>query len=237
MTQNQKNDFFSCDKKVEGILLVNKDHRKTSFSIISTLRKVTGVKKIGHGGTLDPLAEGVMVIFIGKNYTTKSDTYLHEDKEYLAQITLGKITASYDAESPEEFYSDKVPSIQEIEEALGSFQGEILQTPPMFSAKKVNGKRLYKLARKGVTIERKPSKVFLKINLISYSYPHLEININCSKGTYIRSLANDLGIYLKTGGYLSKLKRTRSGSFHIDDCVNQNDLTTKDFNINQWLKK
>ncbi len=236
MNQNQKNNI-SSSSKIEGILLVNKDLQKPSFSIISTLRKITREKKIGHGGTLDPLAFGVMVIFIGKKYTCQSQNFLDHDKEYIAKIHLGQISESFDSESTPKFYSEKIPSLNEVEAAISSFQGEISQIPPMFSAKKINGKRLYKLARLGIEIERPPVKVKLNISLISYNYPYLEINVECSKGTYIRSLANDIGMKLQTGAFLSTLTRTRSGPFHLKECVDQSNLLKEDFNINSWLKK
>lgn len=236
MNQNQKSNILNSSK-VEGILLVNKDLQKTSFSIISILRKITREKKIGHGGTLDPFASGVMVIFIGKKYTSKSQEFLEHDKEYMATVSLGNTTDSYDTESPLKFCSDKVPSLNEVEDILKTFQGEVLQTPPMFSAKKIKGKRLYKLARQGITVERAPLKVRINITLVSYNYPLLEINVQCSKGTYIRSLANDIGAALNTGAFLSKLTRTRSGPFDLSQCVDQNLLLTENFNINKWLKK
>lgn len=233
MSQKETDISFS---KVEGILLVNKTPKKTSFSIISTLRALTKEKKIGHGGTLDPFATGLMVIFIGKNYTTQSQKFLEHDKEYLATLCLGKTTETFDPESEPKFYSDKIPSLEQIENALDAFQGEVSQIPPMFSAKKINGKRLYKLARQGISVERSPIKVKLKITLISYNYPDLEINVECSKGTYIRALANDIGSHLQTGAFLKSLVRTRSGPFHIKDSIDQEALT-KELNINNWLRK
>lgn len=203
----------------EGILIVDKPKGKTSFDLIRRLRRILQVEKIGHAGTLDPMATGVMVILIGKPFTRLSDHFLHHDKEYDAEITLGQATDSYDAEGVITHTSTLIPSLNEVEMAISQFQGTINQIPPMFSAKKVNGKKLYELARKGETIERKPVEVTLRIEFISYSYPILKIKVSCSKGTYIRSLANDLGLNLKTFGTLTALKRTRSGKLTLEKSV------------------
>jgi tRNA pseudouridine55 synthase len=215
----------------QGILLVNKAKGKTSFSLVSIIRKKTKIKKVGHSGTLDPFATGVMVMLIGKNYTKQSNDFINHDKEYIAEITLGKITETYDSEAPITEVSSVIPSLKEIEENLLFFNGDILQIPPMFSAKKVKGQKLYNLARKGISIEREPVKVFLQTTLLSYSYPLLKLKISCSKGTYIRSVAHDLGQNLKCGAFLSALVRTRSGPFHLKDCVDQDLLSKEDFEI------
>lgn len=203
----------------EGILIVDKPKGKTSFDLIRRLRRILQVKKIGHAGTLDPMATGVMIILVGKPFTRLSDHFLHHDKEYDAEITLGQATDSYDAEGKITDTSAIVPTLQEVEQALLQFQGTQLQTPPMFSAKKVNGKKLYELARKGETIERKPAEVTIKIEFISYTYPVLKIKVSCSKGTYIRSLAHDLGLTLKSFGTLTALKRVRSGKLTLEKSV------------------
>ncbi|MBN2479908.1 MAG: tRNA pseudouridine(55) synthase TruB [Parachlamydiales bacterium] len=210
----------------EGILLVNKSQNKSSFSIVSILRKVLKVKKIGHCGTLDPFADGLMVMLIGKKYTRQSNLFLNQDKEYLAKLHLGYITNTFDTESEKEFVSDKVPTIDEIEKALDNFKGKIKQIPPMFSAKKVNGQKLYELARKGITIKREPIDIeIFKLEIFKYEYPFLQIRVKCSKGTYIRTLANDIGEKLNTGAYLSSLTRTKCGDFDIKDAIDQDKLT------------
>ena len=206
----------------EGILLVDKPKGKTSFSLIGGLRRLLKIKTIGHAGTLDPMATGVMVLMVGKNYTRLSSQLLVQDKEYFAEITLGKTTDSYDAEGQETSCSELIPSHEAIEEALRSFQGEFFQIPPMFSAKKVNGQKLYNLARNGKTIEREPVKVSAEIQLLDYSYPKMTIKVNCSKGTYIRSIAHDMGQRLGCGAYLSALQRTKSGVFSLADCIDGN---------------
>jgi tRNA pseudouridine55 synthase len=208
----------------EGVLLLNKPKGKTSFALVSALRTLTGVKKIGHAGTLDPLATGVMVMLIGKNYTKQSNYYLSDDKEYLATLCLGASTTTFDKEGPIVNTSKKIPALEELLLALSSFQGKILQTPPMFSAKKIGGKKLCDLARKGIEIQRSPQEVTLLCALKEYQYPRLILQIACSKGTYIRSIANDLGEALGCFAYLDDLVRLRSGSFDIKDCLDLDDL-------------
>jgi len=211
MTLQPSDEFY-------GVLLIDKPKGKTSFHLVARLRRLTGVKTIGHAGTLDPFATGVMVLLIGKPYTRLSDKLLTADKEYVAELHLGITTDSFDCDGNIQSQSDIVPTIAEITYCLKSFQGEVDQTPPMFSAKKINGKKLYELARQGKTVERKSVKVNLETTLISYNYPHLTINAKCSKGTYIRSIAYDLGLMLGCGAHLSNLRRLRSGSFKIDAC-------------------
>ncbi len=218
-----------------GILLVNKAAGSTSFHLVSILRRLTGIQKIGHAGTLDPFATGVMVMLIGKEYTKRSNEFLSSDKAYRATVQLGTTTDTYDLEGQILSQSPLVPTLAEIETALQAFQGEIEQIPPMFSAKKIEGQKLYDLARKGITIERAPVKVRLEIKLLSYNYPFLEIEVNCSKGTYIRSIAYDLGEKLGCGAHLFELTRTRSGNFSIELCVPQDKL--KEINITEHLLK
>lgn len=208
----------STDLK-EGILLVNKPQGKTSFSLIRALRKLTGIKKIGHAGTLDPFATGVMVVLIGRSFTRLSDKLLFQDKEYLAEVCLGVTTDTYDCDGKVVARSKKVPTLQEIEQTVSSFQGEIDQIPPMYSAKKIGGRKLYELARLGEEIERSPAKVNVCTTILSYEYPHLRLKVSCSKGTYIRSIAHEIGQLLGCGAHLSQLERTRSGYFHLEECL------------------
>lgn len=204
----------------EGILAVYKPPGKTSFSLIHVLRKKTGIRKIGHAGTLDPFAEGVMILLIGRTFTRQASTFQNQDKEYVANLHLGETTTTFDPEGEIVERSDYIPTQQQVEEALTQFQGTIEQIPPMYSAKKVQGKKLYELARKGIEIERKPITVEVKTTLISYEYPSLILKVECSKGTYIRTIGHDLGKALKCGAHLKKLTRTRCGSYGLDDCVN-----------------
>jgi len=204
---------------IEGILLINKPIGKTSFHLVYQLRKRLGVQKIGHAGTLDPFATGVMVMLIGRNYTRLSDSFLCNDKEYLARVFLGKSTDTFDCDGKIQSESSLIPTLSDVKEAIASFQGEIEQIPPMFSAKKIDGQKLYHLARQGINVERQPVKITLTTELLDYAYPYLDINIKCSKGTYIRSIAHDLGNLLKCGAHLTSLVRTRSGNFLLKDCL------------------
>jgi tRNA pseudouridine55 synthase len=221
----------------EGILPVCKPTAKTSFHLVGVLRKLTQIRTIGHAGTLDPFASGVMLLLIGKKYTRMSSQFLNQDKAYLATLHLGITTDTYDIEGQIINQSDRIPSLSEIENALISFQGTILQTPPMFSAKKIQGKKLYELARQGITIERQPVSVTLHTEIVAYNYPHLVLKVSCSKGTYIRSLAYDLGLVLGCGAHLSALVRTKSGSTTLEECCDGARLMDPSYDWISYLKK
>ncbi len=222
---------------LEGLLLIDKPIGSTSFSLVAKLRHLTKVKTIGHAGTLDPFATGVMVLLIGKNYTRLSSQFLECDKEYTCTVTLGAATDSYDIDGEITSSSDKIPSLEEIKSSLKAFNGKVLQTPPMFSAKKVGGKKLYELARRGITIERAAVPVEMETTIQIYNYPYLELHVRCSKGTYIRSIAHDLGLALGSYGHLSKLKRIRSGEFLLENCMTMETLLTPSFDLLTHLKK
>lgn len=222
---------------MEGILPLNKPAGKTSFHMVSVLRRVTSIRTIGHAGTLDPFATGVLVLLIGKNYTRLSNQFLNQDKQYRARIHLGISTETYDPEGDVMQTSDLIPTQEEIDNTVLQFQGTILQVPPMFSAKKVQGKKLYQLARKGVTIEREPVQVTLRIETLAYAYPYLDLDVHCSKGTYIRSLAHDIGQMLGCGAHLSALERVRSGVFTIDECCEVERLFDPLYNWQRHLHK
>jgi len=217
-----------------GLLLVNKSKNKTSFSIVSLLRKITKIKKIGHAGTLDPFATGLMVMLIGKEYTKKSSFFINHDKTYFGKIHLGYTTKSYDPQEELEFCSDRIPTDLEVKNIIDRFQGRIMQIPPMYSAKKINGQKLYVLARKNITIKREPIQVEVQTKLLSYSYPYIELEITCSKGTYIRAIANDLGKMLGCGAYLHTLIRERCGEFYLKDAIDQNTLD-ENTNLSPYL--
>lgn len=206
-------------KPIEGVLLVDKPKGKTSFSLVSVLRKILNVQKIGHAGTLDPMATGVMVLLIGKKFTTLSDQLLSSDKEYIAEITLGITTDTYDAEGQVVAESSHIPPLDDLEKALLQFQGKVEQTPPMFSAKKQDGKKLYELARLGQVVDRPKVTLEMATHLIHYEYPKITLSVACSKGTYVRSIAHDLGEILGSGAHLSGLIRSRSGTFSIGRCM------------------
>lgn len=221
----------------EGILPVNKPIGRTSFNLVSSLRKLTNSKTIGHAGTLDPFASGVMILLIGKPYTKLSSSFLNQDKQYLATLHLGITTDTYDLDGQITAQSPLIPTESQLEKVLLEFQGTIDQIPPMFSAKKVQGKKLYDLARKGITIPRAPIKVTVKIELISYIYPYIQLKVDCSKGTYIRSLAHDIGILLGSGAHLSELNRTKSGSFQLIDCCDGKRLFETGYNWSDYLQR
>jgi tRNA pseudouridine55 synthase len=211
-----KNTAQDLKIPTETALLIDKPRGKTSFSLVTAIRKLTGVKKVGHAGTLDPFATGLMILLIGKKFTRLSSNYLNLEKEYAAQLTLGATTNSYDCEGTILHTSSLIPTLSDIQAALLHFQGTVLQTPPMFSAKKIRGQTLYKLARRGIEIERPPAQITLTTTFLSYSYPLLSLHVTCSKGTYIRSLAHDLGSLLGCGAHLSELRRLRCGPHHVD---------------------
>jgi tRNA pseudouridine55 synthase len=219
----------------KGILLVDKAKGSYSFRLVSILRKLTKVEKIGHSGTLDPFATGLMVMLIGRDFTRRSDEFLTSEKEYRATLHLGVATDSYDLDGQVTQRSDHIPSLSDVQHVLQVFQGEILQVPPMFSAKKVEGKKLYDLARKGVTIERQPVLVRVQTTLLRYEYPEIEIQVSCSKGTYIRSLAHDMGQALGSCAHLTALTRLRSGSFRLEDAVPQESLQPG-FDLTPYLR-
>lgn len=216
-----------------GVLYIDKPAQITSFSLVSRLRRLTGVRKIGHAGTLDPFATGVMVLLIGRQYTRLSDQFLATEKVYQARLHLGITTDSFDADGNVLATSTHIPSLEDVFQALTHFQGACLQIPPMFSAKKQQGKKLYELARQGQVVERAPVQVQLKTELTHYEYPFLDFKVTCSKGTYIRTIGHDLGRLLHCGGHLTALRRLRSGSVDIGHCVTLEQLTLE--NVQQVL--
>lgn len=217
---------------VQGLLLINKPKGKTSFYLVGRLRRILGEKTIGHAGTLDPFATGVMVLMIGKRFTKMSDQFLGQEKEYVAKACLGTRTDTFDVEGSITQTSEIIPTIEEIKSSIAKFQGTISQLPPMFSAKKVNGKKLYELARKGIEIERKPCLVTVALQLISYNYPILEFKVSCSKGTYIRSIADDIGKDLGCFAHLTELTRIKSGPFLIENCLDFDKFEAAQFDAN-----
>lgn len=203
---------------MQGIFAVYKPKGPTSHDVINQLRRKTGVRKIGHAGTLDPLASGVLVVGVGREATKQLGAVARKEKEYLAKIRLG-MTSTTDDEEGEKTKTKVagIPTIVEIKKAVAKFEGEILQTPPIYSAIKIKGKEAYKLARKGQTPELKPRKVLIKeIEILNYEWPYLELRFVTGPGVYIRALARDIGKELKVGGYLAELERTRVGKFTLD---------------------
>ena len=199
-----------------SVALINKDLDWTSFDVVAKLRTLTRIKKIGHAGTLDPLATGLLIVCLGKATKTIS-SYQDAGKSYEATIRLGAVTKSYDREFEEENVQDTSHlTINKIENAVTSFIGESDQMPPDFSAKKINGKAAYKLARqdKEVVLQPVPIQIY-NINNILIDLPFVKFQLECSKGTYIRSLARDIGEKLGCGAYLKALERTEIGDFSV----------------------
>lgn len=208
------------------ILYFDKPLRWTSFDLVNKARNIIryqlGVKKlkIGHAGTLDPLATGVMIVCTGK-CTKQIDTFQYQTKEYVATLQLGSTTASFDLETEVDgVYSTEHITEELLKETLSKFIGEIKQVPPAYSAVKINGKRAYQYARKGEEVEIKPKTLVIdEIELLSFADNVATIRVVCSKGTYIRALARDIGLELNSGAHLIALKRTRIGDVKVDDCV------------------
>jgi len=212
-----------------GFLNVYKPIGMTSHDVVAYFRKLLKIKQIGHTGTLDPFAEGVLPICTGK--ATRLIEYLSEDKAYLAFVQFGKSTTTYDTEGDITYKSNKKINKEELTEQLRTFEGKIEQTPPIYSAIKVCGKKLYEYAREGKNVEITPRKVTInKIELKEFDFENqtAQIYIECSKGTYIRSIAQDLGQKLDCGGHLYRLIRTKSGKFTIENAIKLDKFKTKE---------
>ena len=211
---------MSSANAFEGVLLIDKPDGMTSHDVVDRVRNKLKMKRVGHAGTLDPNATGLLIILVGK--ATKLSQYLMGlDKTYEGVITFGVKTTTQDVEG-EVVSEQPVPEMEEdkLKEAMQSFIGDQYQTPPMFSAKKVDGVALYKLARKGKTVEREPRFIHISsFTLDSWESPDLEFTLSCSKGTYVRTVANDLGDNLGCGAYLKELRRTDIERFHIEDSI------------------
>ncbi len=204
----------------EGLYLINKPRGRSSFSIVAQVRRLSGIKKVGHAGTLDPEAEGLLVILLGKEYTKQAEKYSKLDKTYEFVIKLGEFSTTDDEEGDKSEVSVRKPQKAEVEKIIKNITGEIIQKPPIYSAIKVGGQRAYKLARKGEEVEMPTRKVNIKsIKLLEYNYPFASIKADVSSGTYIRSLARNIGEDLKTGAYCTKIVRTRVGEFSLDDAL------------------
>ena len=214
-----------------GFLLLDKPSGPTSHDMVYCLRRITGIKKIGHAGTLDPLASGLLIMAISRAATKQVDSLAKQDKVYEAIFQLGGTSDTEDRLGQIETRTIRqIPDIKEIKLALNSFIGPIEQIPPMYSAKKIAGKKLYELARKGQIIERQPGLLTIyKIDLIDYAWPLLKLTVSCSTGTYIRSLARDLGEKLGCGAYMAELRRTKIGDYSVTKAVNPDELTAENW--------
>ena len=204
-----------------GIIGIIKPKGISSFDVIRKLRLINDIKKIGHAGTLDPLATGVLVVGIGKQACQKLNTIVKKEKEYIAKIKLGVNSSTDDEEGNKKIINVKnIPLLCQIKEIIPEFQGKIYQIPPIFSAIKINGQRAYKLARQGKKVILKKRLIEIKkIKILKYKWPYLELKVVTGPGVYIRSLAKDIGKKLKTGGYLADLERIRVGDFKKEDCL------------------
>ena len=200
----------------EGIIVVNKPGGITSHDVVDFVRKRLKIRRVGHAGTLDPIATGVLLILVGR-CTKLFNHFLDFDKEYLATLTLGKRTTSGDREGKvleTRDYSNITDG--KIREVFNSYLGEILQVPPMVSALKYRGKRLYLLARRGIKVDRQPRSIMIKeLRLLEFSPPHIKFYLKCSKGTYVRQLAEDIAQDLDCVGYISEIQRQSVGPFNI----------------------
>lgn len=206
----------------DGFLLIDKPMDMSSFGVVARIRRVLSERagrkiKVGHTGTLDPFATGLMIVVVGKE-CKQADTYSKLDKVYEATIRLGQTSTTGDPEGEITFQSDYVPTREQIDSAIEQFRGDIKQRPPIYSAIKIDGKRAYKLARDGREVEMPERLVSIySLEIMNYNYPDLEIRTHVSSGTYIRSLAVDIGVALDTGAYCTQLRRTRVADWTVTD--------------------
>jgi tRNA pseudouridine55 synthase len=216
---------------MDGILLVDKPEGPTSHDIVDEIRRCLREKKVGHTGTLDPLATGVLPLVLGS--ATKLARYLSGgDKTYRAVIALGTTTTTLDAAGEIVAQKPVTCTVEDVRSALCKFVGEIRQVPPMYSAKKQQGKRLYELARKGVEVEREPKSVTIKhLDMLSCELPDITIDVACTSGTYVRVLAQDIGEALGCGGYLKSLRRTVAGPFSAEQAIPLADIIANPDNV------
>ena len=215
MQQAPKNIFE------EGqVLLINKPLEWTSFDVVRKIRNTIKIKKVGHAGTLDPLATGLLILCTGK-FTKRINEFMAQEKEYTGTFTLGATTPTYDLESePQDHKDHSTVTPEQLQAIAQQFTGEQLQVPPMHSAIKKDGKRVYELARKGQTIELEPRRIVIKeFEFTAIELPVVHFRVVCSTGTYIRSLANDVGRAAGCGAYLSSLCRTRIGAFTLEQAM------------------
>ncbi|MEI7864417.1 MAG: tRNA pseudouridine(55) synthase TruB [Chthoniobacterales bacterium] len=214
-------------ESIDGVLLVDKAPAMTSHDVVAITRRVLNTRKVGHCGTLDPLATGLLIITIGRG-TKIQDLLMSEDKEYVGTIRLGQTTTSQDADGTV-LEEKPVPELarEQIDAAFDKFQGDFYQTPPMVSAIKKDGVPLYKLARQGKTIEREPRLVHIYGHeILGVNLPEVEFRVVCSKGFYVRTYAHDIGEILGCGAHIKALRRTASGKFRVDGVLTVDELRT-----------
>lgn len=211
---------------MNGIIIIDKPAGRTSHDMVYFMRRMTGVKKVGHTGTLDPMATGVLPVCIG-SAAKIADMLTLSDKRYIAELVLGMTTDTQDADG--EVLTECALSCteEEVRDAVKSFEGELEQIPPMYSAVKINGKKLYELARAGVEAERKSRKIKIySIDILKIDLPRVTIDVSCSKGTYIRTLCEDIGIKLGAGAYMNTLRRIKTGPFSIEESHSVREIET-----------
>jgi len=229
---NQVLNLSDADFSEGEIILIDKPSGPTSFQIVSKIRKITGVKKVGHSGTLDPKASGLMIVCTGKK-TKEMDRFINLNKTYTGIIRLGLTSPSMDTETEcTELPFPKDLDEKKIFEIRDSFLGVIEQIPPMYSAVKINGKKLYNLARKGRSIIREPRKIIIeKFEIEKIDLPDIHFSITCSKGTFIRVIADDFGKRLNSGGILAELRRTEIGEFRVDEAIRIDQFDSQIFSV------
>ncbi|MDP8230549.1 MAG: tRNA pseudouridine(55) synthase TruB [Candidatus Gorgyraea atricola] len=214
---------------MDGILVVDKPKGMTSHDVVDVVRRRFGMRRVGHAGTLDPMATGVLVMLVGRA-TKLAGTFLRDDKEYVATLFFGRSTDTQD--STGKVIEEKDVNgldIDAVKKALESFKGNMEQIPPMVSAKKYKGKKLYQLARKGKTVPRKPCPITIhEIELVEFNMPEAIFRVKCSKGTYVRTLCEDIGRSLGYPAHMSALKRTRSGKFSLQEACPLDHINEKD---------
>lgn len=217
------------DRNISGVLAVDKAAGMTSHDVVAVIRRLYGTRKVGHTGTLDPMATGVLVLLIGKA-AKLSDVLLADKKRYEAGLLLGRSTDTQDITGQTLSTADNIPSIDTVRRTVSEFVGKQLQTPPMYSAKKLGGVKLCDLAREGVEVERKPCEIEIySAELTPTDDPsNYSLSVACSKGTYIRTLCNDIGARLGCGGCMSSLRRTQNGRFSVDSAITLDRLREMD---------
>lgn len=215
---------------LSGFLLVRKPAGITSFQVVKRVRYLTKVKRVGHAGTLDPFATGLLILALGREYTRQIDSFQNLDKIYRVSMVLGMNTDTYDAYGKVlHIHKPDEPLLERMNAILPQFIGEQLQYPPAFSAKKIQGKKAYDLARKGIEVELKPHLITIHdikiLSSLQYSFQLFELEVHCSKGTYIRSLVADIGKLLSCGAYAKDLVRTAIGSYHVENALDYSKLS------------
>jgi len=220
MIINKSSRKEEINKEQDHLILIDKPSKWTSFDIVKKIRNIGSFDKVGHAGTLDPFATGLLILGTGKN-TKKLSQISGSEKAYIAKIIFGQETDTYDVTGKAIRKNElKQINVEKVKDTAIGFLGTSNQTPPMFSAKKINGHRLYKLARNGITVQRKPHRIEIKkFKLISHKALEADFYIECSKGTYIRTLAHDLGIKTGYGAYLKELRRVCINGYHVDDAL------------------